>query len=112
MTLNELLQYLDENSKYAVLDGDATETLAKARTGAHREALMGTIIQRLFDAAGGTDISSPITRAEATTALGPLRLQYMKDDAPVEGFRMVERIIHTIDGAFNEEALREREAGR
>lgn len=32
----------------------------------------------------------------------------MKDDAPVEGFHAVGKTVHTIDSAFNEEALKER----
>lgn len=106
MTLCELLQYLDENSRYAVLDGDCAQTLDKARAHAHKDALMGEIIERL--AAGARDVNASIDRAAAALSLGPLRLRFMKDDAPVEGFRMVERIIHTIDGAFNEEALGQR----
>jgi len=47
-----------------------------------------------------------IERAQAIKTLGPIRLFYMKDDAPVEGFRMVEDVVHKIDGAFNEEAMR------
>lgn len=43
-------------------------------------------------------------------SLSPLRLKYMADNAPVEGFRMVEKIITTIDAAYNEEALRLRGA--
>lgn len=106
MTLCELLRYLDENSRYAVLDGDCAQTLEKARANAHKDALMGEIIERLAGAAH--DANTLIDRAAAALSLGPLRLRYMKDDAPVDGFRMVERIIHTIDGAFNEEALEQR----
>jgi len=108
MTLTQLLQYLNQHSTYAVLDGDTAETVASAKRGQHRDPLMGEIIRHLFDGAACTDENSPISRAQATTSLGPLRLRFMKDDAPVEGFRMVEKIIHTIDGAFNDEALKEK----
>jgi hypothetical protein len=109
MTLAELLTYLDSRTPYDVLDGTPEETLAKARTAGHRVALTGAILVALFDKAGAADVHSPIERAQAVAALGPIRLQYMKDDAPVEGFRMVEKIVHAIDGAFNEEALRRKD---
>ena len=107
MTLKELLDYLAAHTQYPVLDGDVGQTVHKARTGNHRDALMGAIVKNLSEAGGGS-IDASITRAQATTALGPIRLQYMKDDAPVEGFRAVERTIHAIDSAFNDEALREK----
>lgn len=108
MTFEQLVQYLNAHSGYVVLDGDPAQTLAKARSGRHSDALMGEILKSLYEGAGCTDVDAPVTRAQATTSLGPLRLRYMKDDAPVAGFRMVEKIIHTIDGAFNHEALQEK----
>lgn len=108
MTLAELLQYLDENSQYAILDGTPEETLTKARAGTHKDALAGEIIRHMQDAAGASEVGGTIDRATAATSLGPLRLRYMRDDAPVEGFRMVERIILAIDLAFDAEALRQR----
>ena len=106
MTLTELLQYLDQNTPFAVLDGLPGETLIKALENRHSDPLAGRIIKGIVEGNHCADECSPVTRADSITALGPLRLQYMKDDAPVEGFRMVEDIVHKIDGAFNEEAMR------
>jgi len=108
MTLAELLQYLDQNTPFAVLDGLPDETLVKALEGRHSDPLAGRIIKGIVEGNHCTDEHSPVFRADSITALGPLRLQYMKDDAPVEGFRMVERIIQAIDGAFNDEALHDK----
>ena len=108
MTLEQLVQYLNAHSGYVVFEGDAAQTLVSARAGKHSDPLMGEILKSLYEGAGCTDVGSPIERAQATTALGPLRLRFMKNDAPVAGFRMVEKIIHTIDGAFNDEALQEK----
>lgn len=108
MTFEQLMQYLNSHSGYAVLEGDPAQTLAKARGGTHGDPLMGEILAALYEGTGCSGVESPVTRAQATTSLGPLRLRYMKDDAPVAGFRMVEKIIHTIDGAFNHEALQEK----
>ncbi len=108
MTLAELLQYLDQNTAFDVLDGPPDETLSKALDGRHRDPLAGRIVKGIAEGNHCIDENSPVIRADSITALGPLRLQYMKDDAPVEGFRMMERTIHAIDGAFNDEALRER----
>lgn len=103
MTLAELLACLDARTPDGLLDGTPEETLAKARAGSHRHPVAGAIVAAL---AGAGDARAPLERAQAVAALGPLRLVYMKDDAPVEGFRMVERIVHAIDSAYNDEALR------
>ena len=60
----------------------------------------------MYKNSGITQIDDVIVRVQAVKTLGPIRLFYMKDDAPVEGFRLVEDIVHKIDGAFNDEAMR------
>jgi hypothetical protein len=108
MTFAELLNYIGQHSKYDIMDGDAAETLAKAQQKNHKNDVAGQIISDMFAKSGLSDIDGAITRAEAVTAIGPIRLYFMKDDAPVEGFRLVEDIVHKIDGAFNEEALQQK----
>ena len=104
MTLRELLIYVDTHSGYKILDGAPDETVSKSLSGGHAEPFSGQIVAALARAAGGgTD--AVIDRATATTALGPIRLQAMRDDAPVAHLRTVERVVHAIDGAFNDEAL-------
>ncbi|MHB1528420.1 MAG: hypothetical protein ACYDDA_06610 [Acidiferrobacteraceae bacterium] len=110
MKLNDLLQYLHLQSGHDLLDGSAEETIRKALAGTHRDPLAGEIVSLLYRGPGCTAPDSEITRAQAALALGPLRLRYMKDDAPVEGFRRVEHTVHAIDGAYNDEALRSRSA--
>ena len=109
MNLAELLQYIDTNSDYELLEGTPEQTLAKAREGDHHDALAGRIIKAIAEHCNIADTGTEFERADAVNALGPLRLEYMKDDAPVDGFRMLERVIHLIDGAFNDEALRLKE---
>lgn len=92
-----------------VMDDDAAATLDKARGGTHRHALAGKIIAALGSGFSGT--STAITRSQSINALGPIRLLCMKDDAPVEDFRLVERWVHAIDGAYNDEALRHKREG-
>ncbi|MBS0002122.1 MAG: hypothetical protein KFF45_03490 [Thioalkalivibrio sp.] len=105
MTLEQLLTYLDDHMEQDLLDGDAAETLNKARDGSHRDPIVAEILTALMDGAGADSPGTELVRAVAVKAIGPLRLKYMKDDAPVEGFRLVEKTIVTIDAAFNEEAL-------
>ena len=112
MTFSELLQQLEKRLPGQVLDGSAAETLEKARAGKHRHALAGKIIASLFEKSGLGDAAAPISRSQAITALAPIRLEFMKDDAPVEGFRLVEKIVHAIDGAFNDEALKQKAEGK
>lgn len=109
MTLEELLLALERQMPGLVLDGDAALTLDKARSGMHRHTLSGKIIAAL--GSGLHDSGAPITRSQSIAALGPIRLVSMKDDAPVEDFRVVERWVHAIDGAYNDEALRQKQQG-
>lgn len=108
MTFAQLLQYLADHTPYPILDGTPRETVEKAQAGSHRDPIAGAIVASMFEKSGLPDVEAAIERAQAVSAIGPIRLRYMRDDAPVEGFRMVEKIVHGIDGAFNEEALRSR----
>lgn len=109
MTFAELLDYLGTHSGHEVLDGTPAETLEKAQGGTHRHPLLGQIVSSMFAKSGLASIDSDIDRATAVNSIGPIRLQFMRDDAPVDGFRLVEDIVRSIDGAFNEEALRLRD---
>jgi hypothetical protein len=73
--------------------------------GSHRDPFVAEVLTALMNGAGADSPGAELERAVAVKALGPLRLKYMKDDAPVEGFRLVEKTIVTIDAAYNEEAL-------
>lgn len=112
MTFGELLTFIIAHSKYDIADGDAAQTLQKARDGTHQTPLAGQIVASLFEKSGLEDANGTLERAQAINALGPIRLVFMKDDAPVEGFRMVENIVHVIDSAYNEEAFRMKAAGK
>ena len=106
MTFRELLAYVGTHSKYDFLDGDVTDTLARTRAGSHRNPLAAQILGALDEKLGRDGPDAPVERASAINALGPLRLAFMRDDAPVEGFRLVEEVVYLIDGAFNDEAQR------
>ena len=112
MTFTELLDFIGKTSKYDIMDGNAAQTLAKAQDKTHKNSLAGQVIADMFTKSGLVDINAEITRAKAVTSLGPIRLFFMKDDAPADGFRMVEDIVHKIDSAFNEEALRLKAQGK
>ena len=105
MTLEQLLQYLDHHLDERFLDGDAAQSLAKARDGSHQDPIAAEILTALMSGAGADTPQAELERAAAVKAIGPVRLKYMKDDAPVDGFRLVEKTIVTIDAAYNEEAL-------
>ncbi len=104
MTLGELLKYVDGHCGYRIFEDGSSESVVRALAGAHPEPFLGRIVAALARAAGD-DADAVIDRAAATGALGPLRLEAMRDDAPIEQLRMVERVVHAIDGAFNDEAL-------
>lgn len=106
MLFIELLTYVGAHCKYDIMDGDAVATLEAARNGTHKNPVAGKIIADMYGNSGLASPNDAIERAQAIKTLGPIRLFYMKDDAPVEGFRMVEDIVHKIDGAFNDEAMR------
>ena len=105
MTLGELLHYLQDHTDYDMLDGDPNESVAKARGGSHKNPYAAEIITTAMDKLDLHNADATIERVPFINSLAPLRLKYMADDAPVEGFRTVEKIIATTDLAFNEEAL-------
>lgn len=111
MTFAELIQYLDANTDFSILDGDAAATFEKASGGTHADPIIGEILKAIIEGNDCTESGCALERAGVVTAIGPLRLKYMADDAPVEGFRAVEGIIQTVDSAFNEEALRLKQGG-
>lgn len=105
MILCELLSYLDRESGYPVLDGDCNETIEKALAGSHKDPMAGQIVAAITRSAAGATADAAITRAQATTSLGPLRLKAMREDVSGHDLKRMERTVHAIDGAFNDEAL-------
>lgn len=108
MTLTELLTYLDQNTEYDFLSGSAEETLSKALDGSHPNEVISEMLKLISEKCGCQSADCMLERVTTVNAMGPLRLKFMADDAPVEGFRLVERSIVAIDDAFNAEALRNR----
>lgn len=106
MTLEQLLNYLEAHLQESVLDGTPEQTLRKSQTDEHASPLMGDIIRRMAEGAGCASVEDTLDRASAINSLGPLRLEYMADDAPVDGFRTLEFLVRAVDGAFNQEALK------
>lgn len=106
MKFGDLLTYLDTNTPYEILDGSAAESVAKAKDGSHKNAYAAELINTVLDNAGiSDDADSELARIQFVNSLGKMRLKYMADDAPVDGFRLVETVITTADAGFNEEAL-------
>jgi hypothetical protein len=106
MKFGELLQYLDLNTDFDILDGSPAETFEKAQGGTHGNPIAAELITTSAGALGLGSVDDEVARIEFVNSLGKMRLKYMADDAPVEGFRLVEKVITTADAAFNEEALR------
>lgn len=105
MTLCELFAYLHRESGYAVWDGGCEETIEKALAHTHNNPPIGQALAAIATTLQNPTGDSSITRAEATTALGPLRLRAMGDQAPPEDLRRINALVHAIDSAFNDEAL-------
>lgn len=106
MTFSELMIYLDRASGHSILNGTPAETLEKARADHSGNAYATEIIKCMADRLEINDVDKELPeRVQVINSLGKLRLKYMADDAPVEGFRMVEKVIAAIDSAYNEEAL-------
>jgi len=109
MTLAELMRYLNGHTDYDVLDGTPAETLGKARAGTHRNPLIGQVIAAFAVQGACEHADAVVERAAMIKAMGPIRLKYMGDDAPLETFRAVQRLVVAVDGAFDDEALRLKE---
>ena len=104
MTLVELFSFLNKNTPHCFYENETD--LQNAIIGQHANSLMGEMIKMIAEKCSCQDIHCVIKREDVVNALGPLRLEYMKDDAPVDGFRLLEGTITAIDLAFNEEALK------
>lgn len=103
MTFQELFTYLTENTNHSFIT--ESSPLVESMNGKHENELIGDIISGVAKGCGCESVDHVILRHEVIKALGPLRLKYMKDDAPVEGFRLIEGTVPVIDSAFNDEAL-------
>lgn len=106
MTFLELFTYMNENTPYDYITD--TSPLAKAIHGQHENPLIAEVIVSVAKRCDCADVEKTILRQDVINALGPLRLKYMKDDAPVEGFRLIQGAVPAIDLAFNDEALKSR----
>ncbi len=107
MHFNALLTFLEKKAPGTFLSKDLETTLQLAKQ--VPENYGQEIVQALVEHCHIESGDMPLERAIAVNALGKIRLKYMKDDAPVEGFRLVEKTIQWIDDAFNEEAWQERQ---
>ncbi|MDH5547659.1 MAG: hypothetical protein OEZ43_18940 [Gammaproteobacteria bacterium] len=105
MTLGKLIQFLNQNTDYPYATGDGN-ALRHALDGSHPHALIGELLKSIAQHCACGDENCLLAREQVVLALGPIRLKYMADDAPAEGFRLIEKSICAIDDAFNQEALR------
>lgn len=108
MNFGTLITYLDHQSEVAFLEGDTIETLAKLKAKQHNNPFVQEILSNILDNCQIESVESILTRTDVAQALAKTRLKYMADDAPVEGFRLVEKTILWIDDAFNEEAWQDK----
>lgn len=91
-----LMHFLEEQLETKFLQGN-TNPFAKE------------VLDALVQGCGiGDNYEKEITRAEAANALQAVRTKYRADDAPVEGFRLVERTVVLIDDAFDIEDWQKR----
>lgn len=70
--------------------------------------LPSKILHTIASHVSAESIEAIVLREQCVKALGPLRLKYMADDAPVDGFRLLEKSIVAIDDSFNDEALQQK----
>ena len=104
MILSELLSYVGDQTGQSFIHSRG-ELIAETDN-----PLCSEIGQAIMQGCGCQDTSCSVLREQVVTALGPIRLRFMADDAPVEGFRLVENVVLAIDKAFNDEALRQKGA--
>lgn len=105
MTLAELIGWLDQRTDHTFLAGTAQESLEQARSGSHPDPIAAEVLAAIAEGCGCETAEGPVERAAVVTSLGPLRLKYQADDAPVEGFRLMREAVIAVDEAFDNEAL-------
>jgi hypothetical protein len=111
MTLGELIRYLDQHSTQHYLQGNEAQTFSLAQQSLLDNSLWAEMINAIAAVNECDDENGVIVREVVVKALGPLRLKFMADDAPVDGFRFLESTIVMIDSAFNDEALAAKRRG-
>jgi hypothetical protein len=105
MTFAELLQRTEGHCAGRVLDGDATQTLARLRDGSHRDAAMQPVLKMVIDWCALTGANDPVERAAVVNALGPMRLELMRSGKDLETYAALNSFIAAVDAAFDEAVL-------
>ncbi|MGM0411794.1 MAG: hypothetical protein ACQERG_00590 [Pseudomonadota bacterium] len=108
MTLGELLQYLDAHTNHDFLAGEVAESLTRAQNGEHPDPIAGEILAGIAEGCGAANTDAEVERSQVVNSIGPLRLKYQADDAPVEGFRLMRETVLAIDAAFDQEAIQQK----
>ena len=104
MILSDMLKSIDARTGYGFCIA-GKDAVAAACMDQHPVAIVGDILKMIAQSCACENEQCEVVRERAVTAMGPIRLKYMADDAPVEGLRIVENTVLAIDAAFDEEAL-------
>lgn len=107
MKLSELIDFIDHMTGfgYKVDGGDAVEL---ALAGEHGGEIVQDILSMIAKSCGCLNGDCDVVREKVVNAMGPIRLKFMADDAPVDGLRIVEKTVLAIDEAFDVEALKKK----
>lgn len=108
MTLKELLIFLNDKTPYPYWDA-GNEIFAQVKAQTCSNSLVCAVIAAIMQHCQCQDGDCVVVRENVVKALSAMRLKYMADDAPVDGFRLVEGTVIAIDAAFNDEALRNKQ---
>ncbi|HKJ09465.1 MAG TPA: hypothetical protein VKA76_10295 [Gammaproteobacteria bacterium] len=106
MTLRDLLVRLHGKCEYPVLHGSPEQTWRELVKGSYPDPAMGEALAAVVEWCQLDDLASPVHRADAINALGPLRLRHMGDrGGSGDGLRVVQALVAAVDAAFDDEAL-------
>jgi len=101
MTYAQLLEALQTRTGYALLCGNAENTLLAAEAGRHPDALLGEVASMMYRWCALAHVHAGVERAAVVNALGPLRGRYMAGEGSAADFRRLNHIIEAIDAAFD-----------
>lgn len=101
MTYAQLLEALQTRTGYALLCGNADDTVMAAEAGHHPDAFLGEIASMVYRWCALTSIHAGVERAAVVNALGPLRRRYMAGEGSAADFRRLNHIIEAIDATFD-----------
>lgn len=105
MPFDACLTRLDAHCGGELLAGAAPATLCEEVRDGRSDSPYAEALRLLLDWVPVRRLDQTVTRSELVLALGPLRLRYQAQEAPLAEYRALTRLIHAIDAVYDERKM-------